>query len=105
MKSNKEMNFTDSLRITANLKEAVRLYVSEGGNKITLTDYHIPYPSFLNESQRESLAEELELLEKSGNEILDAASHTMALSDDGNINTALKSLEFLNLKVENYQLQ
>lgn len=99
------MNFTDSLHITANLKEAVRLYVSEGGNKVFLTDYPISYPSLLDESQREAFAEELESLEKSGNAVLDAASHAIALSDDENTDEAVKSLEFLDLKVENHQLQ
>ena len=99
------MNFTDSLHITANLKEAVRLYVSEGGNKVFLTDYHISYPSFLDENQRKAFTKELESLEKSGNAVLDAASHAIALSDDENTDEAVKSLEFLDLKVENHQLQ
>ena len=105
MKSNTEMNFTDSLHITANLKEAVRLYVSEGGNKVFLTDYPISYPSFLDENQRKAFTKELESLEKSGNAVLDAASHAIALSDDENTDEAVKSLEFLDLKVENHQLQ
>lgn len=99
------MNFTDSLHITANLKEAVHLYVSEGGNKVFLTDYYISYPSFLDDSQREAFAEELQSLEKSGNAVLDAASHAIALSDDENTDEALKSLESLDLKVENHQLK
>jgi PAS domain S-box-containing protein len=105
MEPDKEMKLTDALHITANLKDAVRRYVSEEGAKVILSDYHIPYPDFLTENQREAFAEALESLVKSGNSVLDSASRTLSLFDDGNTEQALQSLEILDLKAENHQLQ
>lgn len=99
------MKLTDTLHITASLREAVRCYVSGEGAKVTLTDYPIPFPDFLTENQREAYAEVLESLEKSGNNVLDAASRSIALFDDGNTEEALKSLETLDLRIENHRLQ
>lgn len=104
MKINKELNFTDSILDTANLTQAVREYISEGKNKVIITDYTITNPPF-PEGQKEAFAEELNFLQNSCDEVLDAASHTLSLFDEGNIDAAFKNLEIFELKAKNHQLQ
>lgn len=98
MDTREEMNFTTSLQLTKRLQEAVRSYVSEGGQKVTLTDYSFFYPGISNDNQ-------LLTLEKSGKSLIDSASKTIALFDSGDTAQALQNLDILDLKTENHLLQ
>ncbi|MHA3789250.1 PAS domain-containing sensor histidine kinase [Flavobacterium hauense] len=97
MDTGKEMNFTTSLQLTKRLQEAVRSYVSEGGPKVILSDYSFSQPE-TNDNQVTTLA-------KSANSLIESASKTIALFDDGNTEQALQQLEILDLKADNYLLQ
>lgn len=88
MEPNKELNFTHSQTLTTSLTDAVRGYISGNGNKVLLTDYPIA-----------------NILEKSGNSVLETAAKTIALFDCGNSEEARKSLDILELKAENHLLQ
>lgn len=88
MEPNKELSYTHSQTLTASLTQAVRDYISGNGEKVLLTDYPIA-----------------NILEKSGNNILETAAKTIALFDCGNTEEAHKTLDILDLKAENHLLQ
>lgn len=97
MDTGEEMNFTTSLQLTKRLQEAVRSYVSEGGSRVILSDYSFSHPTTIDN--------QLITVEKSANSLIESASKTIALFDDGNTEQALQQLEILDLKAENYLLQ
>lgn len=88
MEPNKELGFTHSQTLTTSLTDAVRGYISGNGEKVLLTDYPIA-----------------NILEKSGNNVLETAAKTIALFDCGNTEEAYRTLDLLDLKAENHLLQ
>lgn len=93
MNTGNEMNFATVHNLTHRLLESVRNYVSGNGEKVILADYAF------------SQTEVPKNLEDSRLSITDTAAATISLHDEGNTSEALKALEILGLKTENYLLQ
>ncbi|MFD2600640.1 PAS domain-containing sensor histidine kinase [Flavobacterium suzhouense] len=93
MNTRNEMNFATPRNLTGRLVQSVKDYVSGNGAKVILTDYTF--------SQTE-VPESLENIRLS---IIDTAAKAIKLYDEGNTPEALKTIEILDLKTENYLLQ